>query len=205
MLQANRLLVEGKTVTLIGGGPGSLEDDPVLRFVLVENKFVNLELIQSGYTAAQTTPPETSCDEVFRQAQQKASANLSGLWASTSTPTRTQRAATATPSMTGTLKIVYIFARGTPWQEPDEYVEIANLGAQPVQLAGWSIRDADNHAFIFPDFVLGAGQYCRVMTNDYQPEHCGFSYYRPSAVWDNDSDCAYLQDSQGRLIDEHCY
>ncbi len=91
-----------------------------------------------------------------------------------------------------------IHSLGTLWQEPDEYIEIFNIGTQPVQLAGWSIRDAEGHAFIFPKFILGAGQYCRVLTDDYQPDHCGFSFYRPSPVWDNDGDCGYLQDSQGK-------
>jgi hypothetical protein len=72
-----------------------------------------------------------------------------------------------------------------------------------VQLKGWSVRM--RRTILQPDFILGPGQYCRVLTNDYQPQHCGFTYGNPSPLWDNDGDCAYLQDSLGRLADEFCY
>jgi len=49
------------------------------------------------------------------------------------------------------------------------------------------------------------GQVCRVYTNEYHPEWCGFSFGSGSAIWNNSGDCAYLRDSEGRLIDTFCY
>jgi hypothetical protein len=49
------------------------------------------------------------------------------------------------------------------------------------------------------------GQVCRVYTNEFHPEWCGFNYGRGSAIWNNSGDCAYLRDGQGNPIHEYCY
>jgi hypothetical protein len=128
-----------------------------------------------------------------------------GLWAAAPTPTRTFPAPTPTISAFGDVVIVNIAFRGNGWQEPEEYAEIYNSGVEPVQLNGWSLRDIENHVFIFPRFILGPGQYCRVFTNLYRPGNCGFSYNSVAPIWDNTGDCAYLKDSTGKTVDEFCY
>jgi hypothetical protein len=90
-------------------------------------------------------------------------------------------------------------------QEPDEYVEIRNDDARAIQLSRWTLRDEANHVFTFPGFVTQPGQVCRVYTNEYHPEWCGFSYGSGSAIWNNSGNCAYLRDSTSVLIDTYCY
>jgi len=101
--------------------------------------------------------------------------------------------------------IVRVSYRGTAWEEWEEYVEIYNDGEQRVQLQGWSLRDDERHVYIFPRFILGPGEYCRVYTNLYSPNHCGLSYNHRGPIWENDGDCAYLKDPDGLLIDTFCY
>jgi hypothetical protein len=90
-------------------------------------------------------------------------------------------------------------------QEPDEYVEIRNDDTRAIQLSGWTLRDEANHVFTFPNYLMQPGQMCRIYTNEYHAEWCGFSYGSGSAIWNNSGDCAYLRNSVGTLIDDYCY
>jgi hypothetical protein len=102
--------------------------------------------------------------------------------------------------------ILNISYNGSGQNEPDEFVEISNLGDQPVQLHGWTIEDDANHLFTFPEFTIQPDQVCRVYTNEIHSESCGLSFgFDETAIWNNDADCATLNDDQGILIDQYCY
>jgi len=205
MAEKNRELVEGKEVLLVQDETDVNYEGKLWRYVMVGGVFVNLELVGQGYAISSPIPPYTRCDATFLQAEISAVAGKRGLWAPAPTPTRTLRPATATVATTGMMEIIRVSKRGTLWQDPEEYVEIRNSGEEPIQLLGWTLRDDENHVFVFPSFVLGSGQYCRVYTNLYRPQSCGFSYFSPSPIWDDDGDCAYLKDSLGILISKFCY
>jgi len=112
---------------------------------------------------------------------------------------------TPVPGNTGLVKITSIFYNGVGNKEPDEFVEIKNNDTISIQLQGWTLRDAANHIFVFPNFVISPGQTCRVYTNEYHPEWCGFNYGSNSAIWNNSGDCATIKDAQGNVIDQYCY
>jgi hypothetical protein len=101
--------------------------------------------------------------------------------------------------------ITAIFYDGLKQNEPDEYVEIRNEDAFSVQLSHWTLRDAADHVFTFPDFVIQPGQVCRIYTDENHLEWCGFNYGRSSPVWNNAGDCAYIRDYSNTPIDEYCY
>jgi competence protein ComEC len=110
------------------------------------------------------------------------------------------------PVFTGNIVITDIFFDGVVSSaEPDEYVEIRNNDTSYIQLQSWTLRDIAEHVFTFPSFVMAPGQVCRVYTNEYHPEWCGFSYGSGSAIWNNSGDCAYLRDSFGTQISSYCY
>ena len=89
--------------------------------------------------------------------------------------------------------------------EPDEYVEIRNDDNIPIQLNNWTLSDAASHIFTFPSFIMDPGKVCRIYTNEYHPDWCGFSYGSGSAIWNNTGDTAYLKDANGTLINEYSY
>ena len=110
------------------------------------------------------------------------------------------------PPPRGNVTITYIFYVGNKGsQEPDEFVEIKNLDSSPLQLDGWTLRDAANHVFTFPNFRMDPGKVCRVYTNEIHSEWCGFSFGSGSAIWNNGGDCAYLRNSIGITVDDYCY
>lgn len=112
------------------------------------------------------------------------------------------------PQPTGDVDITDIFYDGLePRTEGDEYVEIRNNDSVPIQLQGWTLRDAADppHVFTFPSFVVQPDQTCRVYTDEVHAEACGFSYGSSSAIWNNDGDCAFLRNSSGVQVDSYCY
>lgn len=74
-------LVAGKTVTLIEDVSEVDRYGRLLRYVLVDDLFVNLALVAQGYAHAVTYPPDVSCNTTLQQAEHEAKTNLQGLWA----------------------------------------------------------------------------------------------------------------------------
>lgn len=104
----------------------------------------------------------------------------------------------------GSVVIQHIHYDGSGSTEPDEFVEIMNTGSA-VNLQGWTLRDNANHVYTFPAFTMQPEQVCRVYTNQYHPDSCGFSYASSSAIWNNTGDCAYLQNASGSEVSSICY
>jgi endonuclease YncB( thermonuclease family) len=66
--QANRKLVEGKTVYLFKDQSETDKYGRLLRYILTDQVFVNLELVKGGYAKAKEYPPDTACHQIFAQA-----------------------------------------------------------------------------------------------------------------------------------------
>lgn len=86
-LHFNETLVNGKQVILIKDVSDVDIYDRLLRYVIVDNVFVNYEMVYAGYASAFPYPPDTACSEVFLNAQSTARLGLLGIWAPTRVPT----------------------------------------------------------------------------------------------------------------------
>lgn len=64
--QANRLLVEGKTVRLVRDAENADQYGRLLRYIYVDNLFVNAALIQQGFAEVVSYPPNTAQYEYLR-------------------------------------------------------------------------------------------------------------------------------------------
>jgi competence protein ComEC len=124
------------------------------------------------------------------------------------TPTTTPTPS-PTPSTETNVKITKIFYDGiVPSTESDEYVEITNLGEDPVDLAGWVVKDISEGypSLTFPSYILQSGESVRVYTNENHPEYGGFSFGSGKAVWNNsDPDTAALYNAQGQEVSRKSY
>ncbi|MBI5354252.1 MAG: thermonuclease family protein [Chloroflexi bacterium] len=83
---ANSELVYAKDVTLISGASDKDERGRLLRYVLAENKFINLEIIRQGMGFSLDSPPNSSCLSVFMSAEQFARTAQLGMWMRIPTP-----------------------------------------------------------------------------------------------------------------------
>jgi micrococcal nuclease len=77
---ANRDLVAGKTVTLVKDVSEVDQYDRLLRYVMVEDVFVNNELVYQGLADIAIYPPDLACKDAFLQAAQSAREAKIGIW-----------------------------------------------------------------------------------------------------------------------------
>jgi micrococcal nuclease len=106
----NAELVYTKVVTLYSDVSDKDRYGRLLRYVFVEDQFVNLTLVQEGYASAYRYDPDTACADVFAKAETKPKNNKIGMWKVTPTleyvapvvaPPTTQPAARAVCSCAG--------------------------------------------------------------------------------------------------------
>lgn len=80
--QKNTELVYGKVVSLVKDVSETDVYGRLLRYVIVDNSFVNHELVLNGYARASSYPPDTACDQGLKVAEQTAQTALIGIWQS---------------------------------------------------------------------------------------------------------------------------
>lgn len=198
----NRQMVEAKTIQLEKDVSETDEYGRLLRYVYVDDIFVNAELVKLGYARVTTYPQDVKYRDLLLKLEGEAKEAGRGLWASIP----------PAPSPTGeapNIQITDIFYDGiVPRVESDEYVEITNLGGQPQDLAGWVLKDISEGypSFTFPSYILSSDKSIRVYTNEYHPEWGAFSFEYSRAVWNNtEPDVAVLYDNHGIEISRKSY
>jgi micrococcal nuclease len=77
----NEELVEGKEVTLVKDVSETDRYNRLLRYVYVEDIFVNDYLVKQGFANASSYPPDVKYQDQFRESEQDARENKRGLWA----------------------------------------------------------------------------------------------------------------------------
>lgn len=75
-------LLEGKEVTLERDISDTDKYDRLLRYVYIDDIFVNEYMVQQGYAQVATYPPDVKYKDIFLNAQKDAKTNNSGLWGS---------------------------------------------------------------------------------------------------------------------------
>jgi endonuclease YncB( thermonuclease family) len=196
----NRQLVEGKVVQLEKDISETDHYGRLLRYVYVDDTFVNAELVRQGLASAKAYEPDTKYRSYFEELEAKARQDKIGIW---------QEVQPSVPISVQNVQITYIFYDGiVPRVESDEYVEITNLGDKPQDLTGCLLMDISEGypSFIFPSYILAPGESIRVYTNEIHPEWGGFSFGYSKAIWNNtEPDVAVLYDNQGNLISQKSY
>jgi endonuclease YncB( thermonuclease family) len=76
----NGKLVYGKEISLIADKQDKDQLGRLLRYVIVDGTFVNLELLQQGLATTQNTDPLFACAEAFKKAEQSAMDAKRGYW-----------------------------------------------------------------------------------------------------------------------------
>lgn len=104
----NKELVEGKEVRLEKDVSEIDKYGRLLRYVYVDNLFVNDYLVRNGYANISTYPPDVKYQDQFRQAEQEARENKRGLWAEGAcvTPSPEVKSVTA-PQTAERIEILY--------------------------------------------------------------------------------------------------
>jgi micrococcal nuclease len=77
----NLELLEGQRVLLVKDVSETDRYGRLLRYVFVDDLFVNLALVQSGFASAATFPPDVACAGTFLKAERLAREQAAGIWA----------------------------------------------------------------------------------------------------------------------------
>ena len=177
--QANAEMVDQKEVNLIKDVSETDPYDRLLRYVVVNDVFVNLQLIETGFARAMQYPPDIACAETFFLAEQAAQSVQSGLWAATATP------------RPGDPQVII-----TEVNKREEYVVIQNVGASDVDLAGWKLVSERGNQECNLMGVIGVGDTWRIWSGSAQGGGFGCGYDKP--IWNNSEiDPAVLYNAQG--------
>jgi hypothetical protein len=86
-----------------------------------------------------------------------------------------------------------------------ETVTIINRGSGPVSMAGWTLRDRDQHVFRFQAFTLAAGAKVVVHTGSGNNTARHLYWDSDGYVWNNDGDAATLRRGNGSRVDACSY
>jgi hypothetical protein len=195
---ANAALVQGEMVRLEKDVSETDRFGRLLRYVWVDGTMVNAELVRRGYAQASRYPPDVKYAELLRDLEAVARREERGLWGAPPD----DAAATSAPVVIETIH----YNGDIDPNEPDEYCQILNEGAAPVSLTGWRLNaDDPGQDFIFPEFTLGAGEACRVYTDQVHPEWGGLSFGSGQSLWANGGECGRLYDAAGHEVSVYCY
>jgi micrococcal nuclease len=188
--EKNAELVSGKKVTLFKDVSETDKYNRLLRYVFVDDIFVNYELVKQGFANSATYPPDVSCVDLFRETENRARSSLLGLWA-------LQPLATATLQLSSSQSVTIVAVNKSA-----EYVDIKNTGSIPVDLNGWTLVSEKGNQRCGLGGTLAPGVTLRIWAGT--ASDGGFSCGFGKNIWNNsESDPAVLLDAQGREVDRH--
>jgi hypothetical protein len=176
---ANSNLVLQKDVILIKDVSERDQFDRLLRYVIVDNVFVNLELVKIGLAKAVSYPPDLSCADSLLSVEGEARGAQVGMWIATPTPE-------ASPPNVVILAV----------NKREEWVDIQNLGNSDVDLAGWNLVSERGDQECYLSGIIISGEVLRIWSGTAQGN--GFSCGYNNPIWNNsEPDPAVLYNAQG--------
>jgi endonuclease YncB( thermonuclease family) len=180
----NRELVFGRDVLLYKEVSDRDRFDRLLRYVFVDDKFINYELISQGYAGALDEPPDSACAQLFEEVEKSVKTRALGIWAP-HTPQPEEIMATTN---------VIIFSVN----KPGEFVDIQNIGDSPIDLYGWKLISEEGKEECKLSGIIHPYEIVRLFSGIDQP---GFSCGFDKPIWlDKEPDPAVLLDPDGNEV-----
>lgn len=94
----NTDLMEDQLVTLVKDISNTDQYGRLLRYVLIDDVFINHILVNEGYALSATFPPDIACANLFDEAQESARLNNKGLWKNIPLNSKTTTPVAGTPT-----------------------------------------------------------------------------------------------------------
>ena len=90
--------------------------------------------------------------------------------------------------------------------ENGEYIALKNTGSSAVDLSGWTLEDAADHTYSFPDgFTLDAGATVTIYTGSGTNSATELYWGSDAAVWNNGGDTIIVTNADGTVVLEKEY
>lgn len=185
--------LEGKKVRLEKDVTNKDRYGRYLRYVFLDDHFVNLELVQSGLAYVYIVDPDDRYGEELSRAEADAREGGIGIWE------RSEHSGCVE------LLDLHYNAKGDDSKNlGDEYFSISNTCGSEIFADGWTARNKFD-GYRIPRFTLLGGKSVRIVTGN-GSKSSGFVFLslgRP--IWSNKEDEFYLIDGSGRIILERSY
>ncbi len=202
----NRLkeLVEGKNIVLESDVQDKDQYGRLLRYVFVDDLFVNLQLVKEGYATVYIVQPNTKYETSVRNAENEAKILKLNIWKQ---PTGENICDNRC------IGISYFKwnAEGNDCNNLNgEYVTFVNTCSYSCDLTSWTVKDeSSRNPYVFPNFVLQSEKtvtlYTGCGTNTQTQLYWCSSGYSCNAIWNNGGDTLYLRNSNGELVLNYPY
>ena len=189
----NRRLTEGRRVTLEEDEVREDQYSRLLAYVYVHGEMVNARLIEAGLAHLLVIPPNQKHYDRLRGLQRQARAARRGIWG----------------YIIGPLKITSFKANapGNDRRNPNgEYVRIANVADDAVDIGGYTVTDRHGHRYTFPAVTLKPGYSVLLLSGRgmdlTDPQEQIVLYWQSRGpIWNNDGDTATLRAPDGSRVD----
>jgi len=180
--EALEKMVKNKTVELEIDAKDKDAYGRSLRYVFVDNRFVNLEMVKNGYAHTYITYPNIRYRDLLKEAQNFAKEKNLGIWRH---------------SVYSGCVVIQAFS----FEDKNEFVEFKSV-CNPINISGWYVTDESAHnLFYFPSILLGDV----VLHTGYGNSDSTHLFWNSTPVWDDDGDTIFLRDSKGLLVLSYTY
>ncbi len=196
-------MVLGKAVTLEQDVEDRDHYGRLLRYVYVDDTFVNLEMVRLGLAHKYEYGLNTKYSDLFEQAENEAKQNKGCLW-------ETEEVDYTQDQCIYIVDFHYNAEGNDNYNLNDEYVIFGNKCSYSIDMSGWTVKDETaSHIYTFPSFVLEAGAkftlYTGTGTDTNSALYWGRTPGNYAAIWNNDGDTLFLRDSNGNLVLSYSY
>jgi len=191
-------LTKGKIVKLEKDVDDKDQYGRLLRYVYVDDTFVNLEMVRLGLAHKYEYGSNTKYSTLFEQAENEAKQNEGCLW-------KTEEINYIQDQCIYITNFHFNAAGNDNYNLNDEYVTFGNRCSYSIDMTGWTIKDETaSHIYILPPFTFNAGAtftlYTGTGTNTNSALYWGRTSGNYAAIWNNNGDTLFLRDSNGNLV-----
>ena len=195
--------VLGKEVTLKQDIDEKDQYGRLLRYVYVDDTFVNLEMVRLGLAHKYEYGSNTKYSSQFEQAENEAKQNEGCLW-------ETSQENYITDQCFYITNFHFNAAGDDNYNLNDEYVTLGNKCSYSVEMSSWTIKDETaSHIYTIPAFTFQSGAtftlYTGTGTNTNSALYWGRTSGDYAAIWNNGGDTLFLRDSGGNLVLSQSY
>lgn len=185
--------IEGKSVRMEKDATNKDRYGRYLRYVFLEDHFVNLELLQNGLAYAYIVNPDKRYEKEFLEAENLARANGLGIWSRSDY------------SDCFELESFHYNAKGEDDKNlSDEFFVIKNSCRMEISASKWTVRNTFN-SFDIPDFSLDPVSKIKIISGTGKNSNSEVFIGSARPIWNNKGDVLYLRDEGGSVILEKSY
>ncbi len=194
-----RELVEGKKVIFENDIQDKDRYGRLLRYLFINDSFVNLQLVEEGYATVYIISPNKKYETDLRNTENETKTLKVNIW-------KQPMGENVCDSKCMGISYFKWDAEGNDCDNLNgEYVTFTNACSYSCDLTNWTVKDESSRKpYLFPSFVLESGKAITLYTG------CGSNtqtqlYWCSSggscnAIWNNGGDTLYLRNSNGELV-----